>query len=370
VVTRFVHYYAGAIGDSGVTVALWGWASALAAAGFEVLVLHGGANAGERHTAESFVTARDGSVEHRPIAHRGTGRLVRHPVDLGRHLRDGDVLVLHEGWVSGNTVAAVTASRARVPYILVPHGVYEPLWRRYHRPPRAVRAAIERRVLERAAAVHLFFPSEAASIMALAPAARTIVSPTGIEIPSDRWRGGGGYFAWIGRYDPTHKGLDVLVDAVAEIPADRRPAIRLRGYDYRGGLAHLARLLAARPGVDRSIEIGGPISGDEKRRFLLEAEGYLLPSRWESHSVALLEALSLGIPCLVSGTLHVASDLHRNGAAVIAMPDVPSLAAALITLKDAADVGPRGRAMVATEFTWTRAVDDLIRQLETLGLIR
>ena len=368
--TRFVHYYPEAMGDSGVTVALWGWASALTAAGFEVLVLHAGDRAGERHASPSFVTARDGSVEHRPIAHRGRGRLLRHPVDLGRHLRDGDILVLHEGWVTNNVVAARSAARAGVPYIVVPHGVYEPLWRRYLRPPRTIREAVERRMLERAAAVHLFFHSEAASIMAIAPAARLVVAPTGAQVPEEQWRGGGGYLAWVGRYDPTHKGLDVLVDAVEELPPDRRPAIRLRGYDYRGGRARLARLLQDRPGVARSFEVGGPISGEEKRRFLLEADGYLLPSRWESHSVALLEALSLGIPCLVSAALHIATELRRYDAAVLAAPDAPSLAKGLMALEGAAEVGSRGRAMVATEFSWARALEELIPQLQTLGLVR
>jgi hypothetical protein len=163
---RFVHYYPSAMGDSGVTVALWGWTSALSAAGFDVLVLHDGGGGGKRHTAETFVTARGGSIEHRRIAHRGHGRQLRHPVNLARHLRAGDVLVLHEGWITSNTIAAESASRAGIPYILVPHGVYEPSWRRYLRPPHLIREAIERRVIERAAAVHLFFHSEAASIMA------------------------------------------------------------------------------------------------------------------------------------------------------------------------------------------------------------
>ena len=118
------------------------------------------------------------------------------------------------------------------------------------------------------------------------------------------------------------------------------------------------------------IEIGGPISGEEKRRFLLEANGYLLPSRWESHSVALLEALSLGIPCLVSSTLHIAPILRRFDAAILAAPDPSSLAKGLLSLREAAAVGPRGRALVAKEFSWGQAVDRLIPQLENLGLVR
>jgi glycosyltransferase involved in cell wall biosynthesis len=229
---------------------------------------------------------------------------------------------------------------------------------------------VERRLLEGAAAVHLFFPSEASALMALAPAARVVVAPTGIAIPDERWRGGGGYLAWIGRYDPTHKGLDLLVEALASLPPDRRPRVRLRGYDYRHGLDRLRSLVAAQPGLTGWIDVGGPISGRAKREFLLDADGYLLPSRWESHSVALLEALALGMPSLVSGTLHVAADLRRHQAAVLTMPDVEDLAQGLATVGGAGEMGDRARSMVATEFSWQGAVDDLVSQLATLGLIR
>ena len=363
---RFVHYYPDAMGDSGVTVALWGWAAAFSAAGYESMVLHAGRR--DRETPEPFVTTRGDPVQHRQIAHRGRGRITRHPVDLGRHLRPGDILVLHEGWVTGNIVAAESAQRAGIPYLVVPHGVYEPAWRRYLRPPHAVREHLERRVLDRAAAVHLFFHSEAPSIMALAPGARIVVSPTGVEIPEQAWRGGGGYAAWVGRYDPTHKGLDLLVKAVSHLPRDRRPKIVLRGYDYRDGLAQLRALLVRQPGLAESVVIGGPISGDEKRQFLLDADGYVMPSRWESHSVALLEVLSLGIPSVVSNALHIAPILQQHDAAILTAPDAGSLARALLRLNEATDVGGRGREMAATEFTWPRAVADLVDQLKALGL--
>lgn len=367
--TRFVHYYPGAMGDSGVTVALWGWVAALRSAGFEALVLHAGDEAGEQHTAESFVADRGAGLAHAAIPHRGRGRLLRHPVALARHLRRGDILVLHEGWVTNNVVAARAARRAGIPYLVVPHGVYEPLWRRYLRQPRAIRSAVERRLLEGAAAVHLFFASEGSALMALAPSARVVVAPTGMTVPEDRWRGGGGYLAWIGRYDPTHKGLDLLVEALAALPPERRPRVRLRGYDYRRGLDSLRTRVADHPGLDRWIEVGGPISGREKRVFLVEADGYLLPSRWESHSVALLEALALGMPSLVSGTLHVASDLRRHRAAVLTMPDVEDLTRGLVAVGEDCDMGDRARTMVETEFSWKGAVDDLVGQLATLGLI-
>jgi hypothetical protein len=62
--------------------------------------------------------------------------------------------------------------------------------------------------------------------------------------------------------------------------------------------------------------------------------------------------------------------LRRYNAAVLATPDALSLAEALTGLEGAVDVGSRGRAMVATEFSWERVIADLIHQLETLGLTR
>src|SRR4029079_10239769 len=99
----------------------------------------------------------------------------------GRPVRPGAVRGLHGGWVPGNVIAAESASRAGIPYLVVPHGVYEPAWRRYLRQPPAVRELLERRGLSHAAAVPLFFHSEAPSIMALAPAAKIVVSPTGVD---------------------------------------------------------------------------------------------------------------------------------------------------------------------------------------------
>jgi glycosyltransferase involved in cell wall biosynthesis len=368
--TRFVHYYPDALSDSGVNVALWGWAAALQRHGCEVLVLHDRPSPTGRVGTEPFVPAAHRGVEHRRIAHRGRGRLSRHPVDLARHMRQGDVLILHEGWVTNNLVAAQQATRAGIPYLTCPHGVYEPAWRRYLRPPQAVRAWAERRTLERAAAVHLFFQSESVAALAVAPRARFVVAPTGFEPPEERWRGGGGYLSWVGRYDPTHKGLDILVAALAAMDPVERPVVRLRGYDYRGGLPALRAMVAAHPGLDRWVDVGGPISGTEKRDFLVASDGYLLPSRWESHSVALLEVLALGLPALVSDVLHVAPQLRAHRAAVLAPPEPAGLAEALVALRTASDVGDRARQLVESEYAWERIVPVFLERLETLGLMR
>src|SRR5262245_47030490 len=229
---RFVSYYPRATSDSsGVTEALWAWAAALTDAGHEVRVLHAG---GPRRSPDPrHVRA---GITDEAIEHRGRGRTSHRPVGFGKYLRPGDVLILHEGWVMSNLVAARAARRAGIPYVVVPHGVYEPGIMAHLKQPRGLRRRVERWILEHAAAVHVFFASEEPIIRAVAPRARSlIVAPLGFDVGAATWTGGGGYLAWIGRYDPDHKGLDVLVDAVTRLAPDERPTVELRGPDFNGG---------------------------------------------------------------------------------------------------------------------------------------
>lgn len=355
-----VHYYPTALEGSGVTVALWAWARVTAAAGAEVMVACGDTNR-DRPWFEHGLSAID--VVH--LAHRGRRRLTTFPRGLDRVVRAGDVLILHEGWVAANFVAARAARRHGIPYVVMPHGVYEQAWRSYLRGPVRLREMVEGALLDRAAAVHLFFESEAEDLRALAPRAKVLLAPTGFDVPPERWSGGGTYLAWVGRYDPYHKGLDLLIDAVARLPVGRRPQIRLRGYDYRGGQGRLSAHISER-GVAPWVDVGPAVDGAAKTAFLLGAAGYVHPSRWESYGIALVEALALGIPTLASATIRMAPLLAAADAALLADPEAPALAEGLERLIVAPEeLGARGRAFVSTELSWERLLpqylDDLAR---------
>jgi glycosyltransferase involved in cell wall biosynthesis len=366
-VRRIVHYYPDALGNSGVTFALWAWARAQLASGYEVAVLHG--DAARHYTGPEFVSKAESpglTVEH--VTHRGRHRLLRHPLELERHLGRRDLLVLHEGWVFSNMAAAAAARRAGVPYVVMPHGVYDPAWLPYLKPPRWLRDRLERRVLEGAAAVHLFFQSEGPAVARLAPHASMLLAPTGYEVPAERWSGEGGYLAWLGRVDPYNKGLDVLVDAIALLPNESRPLLRVHGYDYKGGIGRLERLVSQRR-MESWVRLGPALAGNEKLTFLQQASGFVLPSRWECHSIALLENLALGVPCVVSSVIHIAPELASARAAILAPPNEEPLARALLQVtSEGNELGERGRAFVADTLAWHVVMARYASELARLGL--
>lgn len=295
---RVIHYYRDLVRPSGVTTAINGWQKALIKSGVESIALHSG-------KAEEWDLP---SVE---IPHLGRGRQFSMPRIRG-YLSKGDVLVLHEGWVLSNLAAALQAKILGVPYVVVPHGVYEPQVMRHLKFPFVLRKILEKIMLRNALAAHVFYDSEAGALRKLSRDISIFSVPTGLEASGTVWAGGGAYLAWFGRYSVEHKGLDRLLASYALVPPSKRLPLRLRGIDYQGGKSNVKRLVVSL-GLEKWVSVGGPVSGVEKIEFLRDCEGFIFPSRWESQGIALLEAVSMGVPCLVSDSIHITASLveHR-----------------------------------------------------------
>ena len=98
----------------------------------------------------------------------------------------------------------------------------------------------------------------------------------------------------IGRLRP-QKNFDLLIDAVGRA----RGARRLRLVIIGGGTpAERARLGALAAGWEEDFLLAGEI--DNVFAWLARATVFALPSRWEGSSLALLEALAVGVPVVAS----------------------------------------------------------------------
>lgn len=355
---RFVHYYPRAmVGDGGPTIALWLWAGALSARGHAVTIIHAGGSSTSPLAKPDVATTR--------IAHRGRDRMLR-PAGLERHLRSGDVLVLHSAYTVSNLVAAAAANRAGVPYIVVPHGAYDRRSRERRRRLKAIWGIMEGRMLERALAVHIFFESEADGVAEIASSTRFVVAPTGATLPASLWEGGGGYLAWLGRYDVQNKGIDLLLGALAVMDPFDRPKLILHGRDDTHTALDVKRMADAL-NLGDDVEAQGPVVGPAKVEFLRRANGYVHPARWESHSTALVENLALGVPSLVSSGAHIAPSLERAKASIVVKPREESIAQGLLQLRRIGkELGPRGREFARQELNWGPIVSSFVTQTSSL----
>lgn len=326
---KILHYYAqGLSHKSGVTEAIRSWASALAAT----------------HEVKIATAAGDMDSAYYPVPvevlrHFGRSRRSFMPSPLAAALLVSkfDLVVMHEGWTFSHYIMALVCRLKRTPYVIVPHGVYAPEIVADLKL-KGPRMSLERRLLISASAVHLFFESEEAEIDAVLgrkgrrSSPYVVVAPTGSAPWTRDARSApmrGAHYLWYGRYEPYHKGLDILLKGIAEIPPGDRPNLKLFGYDYRGGKSAVETIVKTY-GLEDVVSIGSVLSAEEIEQELEGCVAYVHPSRWECHSVALMEAIALRTPVIVSSTIHIASSLNAYTFASIVNNDPASWARALV----------------------------------------
>lgn len=157
------------------------------------------------------------------------------------------------------------------------------------------------------------------------------------------------------------KGLDVLLHAWKAVHA-RMPEARLA---LVGGGALHAQLVAMAEalGIAASIEFRDLMR--DVRPALAEADGFVLPSRYEGMPNALIEAMAAGLPC-VATRVSGSEDLIEDGASGLLVPpnDPNQLATALLrVLTDRAAaraMGEAARERIVRSFNQRTLVEDTI----------
>jgi glycosyltransferase involved in cell wall biosynthesis len=209
------------------------------------------------------------------------------------------------------------------------------------------------------------------------PADRIFLLPNGVSLPQSAAAGGAGNreVLYVGNFSQgAHwKAFDVLIQAWAIV---QRQVADARLTLVGGGDSTPWETLAARLGCRDSMVFAGRLErpDDCYRRAAI----FVLPSRVEGMSNALLEAQSWGLPCVVSnipGNTSVVSD-GVNGL-LTPVGDSPSLAAALIRLLNdpalRARLGAAARRRAEEEFSEERVATRLIgiyRALEATTAVR
>ncbi|HEX7442831.1 MAG TPA: glycosyltransferase family 4 protein, partial [Acidimicrobiales bacterium] len=136
------------------------------------------------------------------------------------------------------------------------------------------------------------------------------------------WPTSGPTIFFLGRHEP-RKGLDVLLAAMSDLPANVRLWIASDGPD--------TDLLRARVAGDVRIEWLGRISDEERAARMRGADVFCAPSlRGESFGVVLLEAMAADTP-VVASDLPGYSNVARAGRDALLVPpgDAEALAGAL-----------------------------------------
>lgn len=294
---------------------------------------------------------------------------------LNAAIADTDVVHLHGLWEPLIREAAVNAHRLGKPYILTPHGMLDPwsLRQRWLKKKIAM-LLVFRRVLKRAARLHLLNDDEVELLKPLRLNTPLVVIPNGVfleeieplpaagsfrakhpELGDDR------FVLFLSRLH-YKKGLDHLASAFA-IVAKSQPRLRLvvAGPDDGAKADFESRIAAA--GLSGRTLVVGPLWGRDKFAAMVDCACFCLPSRQEGFSMAITEAMACGSPVVISKACHFPEVGEVGAGEVVDLSDDHVGAALQRVLADdavARRMGQAGRKLVRSRYTWPVIADRAI----------
>lgn len=293
---------------------------------------------------------------------------------LADHVEDFDVVHLHTLFSHAALAAASAARRKSVPYVVEPNGaLHEWLSPGRSRLRNATLSLLEARVLEHAAMLRFDMDQELAEALALGVATPTMLLPqpaTGAES-----RGGQPLHRRLdlapnrrivlfrGRLDEG-SGIDVLLRAARDVRGRVEDVVFVIAGDGAPEFVAQAKADAHALGLSSDdVRWAGTDLRSLTREEIADAELFLLPALTENRDVAIVDALAMGIPVVVSHQVHLATEVTRACAGIAVACDAGEVTQAVSTILSkpefAEAMGNWGRQYAARAFSPTAVAQEL-----------
>lgn len=262
-----------------------------------------------------------------------------------------------------------SAWRVGTPYIVAPQGSLEPWalasgsWQR-----RFYARQVERPYLDRATRLQALSRAEEEQCRSFGLSAPTAIIPNAVD---EAWlhveRGnlaqdlglapGTKTLLYLSRLHPK-KGLDILVRAFAEFSQETQAVdLVIAGGDAGSGYRAAIESLIAELGVSSRCHLIGEVRGARKRGIIAGADAYALTSHSEGLPVAVVEAMSCGVPVLITPGCNL-PEVFDADAGVTVEPTPEAALAGVRELFASPErmetLGRNARSLVERTFTWPR----------------
>ena len=261
-----------------------------------------------------------------------------------------DVIHVHAARDLVTLPAAALARRRGMPYVIQTHGMID-----VSRNPLAVPldSLLTRRVLRGAKVVFYLTEHERADIEAVAAGIPQLQElPNGVPlseptVPSPRRE-----VLYLARLAPRKRPL-TFVEAAAALTSEH-PDVEFTLVGPDEGEAAAVRDLIARAGITDRVRWEGPLPPEQTIERMRHASLYVLPSVDEPYPMSVLEAMSVGLPVIVTDSNGLAAAVEKVGSGIVVDASVAELTRAIGQLLDdperARAMGAAGRDATRTDF--------------------
>lgn len=283
-----------------------------------------------------------------------------------------NLVVFHEAYRKEYLTIYRELVKYKIPYIIIPHGEL------------AVEAQKKKWLKKFVANLLLFnrFFKKAAAIQCLSLRElentnfgnSKFIGTNGILLPDvvkEGFNKSEQKILYIGRLDMYHKGLDLLLDAVqliADFMREQICKVYIYGPDIKGRYDNLLRKIEEN-NIQDIVVLNREIVGAEKEKEILNADFFVQTSRFEGMPMGILEALSYGLPCLVTEGTTLGEIIEKADAGWYAYNTKESIAEKMkeaISFDNKEVKSYNARKLVAEKFVWNKISSETVKKYKEI----
>lgn len=355
----------------GTQKAVHGLASGLVTCGAQVTVVCEGPQESLHHTENGYTIAC--------FTHKNTHPSFALSPGLKEYVctQPNDSLFILNGIFHRSVFAlSQVLKRHSIPYIVAPHDPYHPaIFRKNAHLKVPYWYLLERQMLQQANAIQVLDSRHKEWLRRLKIKTPVMAVPNGFS-PKDvlpeaqlEWREQETpKLFFLGRLDSYNKGLDLLLDAFAQVTQITDCHLSLQGPDWgdRQSLEHQAKQLS----LPNQVSFLAPDYQTSPAALTARHDIFCIPSRFEGFSLSALEAMLVGRVLLISDVAGIAPHVQACQCGVVVKPEVAAIKAGILELLERRsewrEMGLRGRHYALKHLHWKTISSDALEQYSQL----
>jgi glycosyltransferase involved in cell wall biosynthesis len=238
-----------------------------------------------------------------------------------------DVLHIHLARDLVTTLAAATARWLRIPYVIQTHGM---ITNDLRIKSRIWDKLFTIKTLEKARAVFYLTHLERAELLSISPNAKLKYLPNGVPIVTSTARSDSNHILFAARLHK-RKNPILFLQVAKDLSTTTNFDFHVYGTD-EGELPEVLKLIAEIQSP--RVVYKGAVTNTELEIAFLDSLIFILPSVNEPFPMSVLEALSCGVPVIVTDTCGLASFVKESKTGVVVKPTSEEIQAAVVEIQE------------------------------------
>lgn len=284
-----------------------------------------------------------------------------------------DIVIIHEIYYPAYLQICNNLRKNGINYIIIPHGGLTVEAQHQKQAKKMIANLLFfNRMISQAKAVQCLSEQELESSHF---PVRKFIATNGLHMPNDRksqFSKEAIRFTYIGRLDIQLKGIDLLLEAITierELLERNRCSFSIYGPDHNGSIEEIKALIRNNE-LNNIVTLHGPITGKDKTCTLLDSDVFIQTSRSEGMPLGVLEALSYGVPVMITKGTRLGTHVTSADAGWVCDTSAESIALCLKkVVKEREMLLHKSCAaikLVKEQFDWSIVAKQTIEEYELL----